>query len=61
MNNSSLYFEWLTYSWFLDNVFILGVIMLLSAGVLLLFPVLLGYDMNKEIAKKEKNDKLKDE
>ena len=54
MDNSSLYFEWLTYSWFLDNIFILGAIMLLSAAILLLFPVLLGYDMNKEINKKEK-------
>ena len=59
MDNSSLYFEWLTYSWFLDNIFILGAIMLLSAAILLLFPVLLGYDMNKEINKKEKNSELK--
>tara|TARA_Y100001970_G_scaffold245253_1_gene312109 strand:+ start:147 stop:332 length:186 start_codon:yes stop_codon:yes gene_type:complete len=60
MNNESLYFEWLTYSWFIDNVFTLGAIMLLSAAILFLFPVILGYDMNNEITRKEKNNKLKD-
>ena len=60
MNNESLYFEWLTYSWFIDNVFTLGAIMLFSAAILFLFPVILGYDMNNETTQKEKNNKLKD-
>ena len=57
--NESLYFEWLTYSWLEDNIFILGAIILFSAAVLFLFPLLLGFDMKKEVYKKNKNDVLK--
>ena len=57
--NDSLYFEWLTYNWLQDNIFILGSIMLLGIFILFLFPLLLGFDMKKEIRKKNKNDELK--
>ena len=57
--NNSLYFEWLTYNWLQDNIFILGSIMLLGIFILFLFPLLLGFDMKKEIRKKNKNDELK--
>ena len=60
MTKESLYFDWLTYSWLQENIFLLGFIILFSIAILLLFPLLLGFDMKKEINRKNKNNKLKD-
>ena len=45
MTKQSLYFDWLTYNWLQENIFLLGFIILFSVAILLLFTLLLGFDM----------------
>ena len=61
MNQESIFFDWLTYAWLMDNLGIIVAIMLGSVAILFLFPILLGYSIKDEIEHAEKNDPLKEE
>ena len=61
MNQESIFFDWLTYAWLMDNLGIIVAIMLGSVAILFLFPILLGYSIKDEIEHAEKNDSLKEE
>ena len=54
MNNDSFIFSWLTYSWLNENIGMIIVILMVSVGLLFIFPVLLGYDLKKEENKKNR-------
>ena len=58
MNNDSFIFSWLTYSWLNENIGMVIVILMVSVGLLFIFPVLLGYDLKKEENKKNQKSKL---
>ena len=58
MNNDSFIFNWLTYSWLNENIGMVIVILMVSVGLLFIFPVLLGYDLKKEENKKNQKSKL---
>ena len=58
MNNDSFIFSWLTYSWLNENIGMVIVILMVSVGLLFIFPVLLGYDLKKEEDKKNQNGEL---
>ena len=58
MNNDSFIFSWLTYSWLNENIGMVIVILMVSVGLLFIFPVLLGYDLKKEEDKKNQKGKL---
>ncbi len=46
-------FNWLTYSWLMDNMWWLSIGMVVSMVILFLFPVLLGYDLKKDEEKRK--------
>ena len=58
MNNDSFIFSWLTYSWLNENIGMVIVMLMVSVGLLFIFPVLLGYDLKKEENKKNQKSKL---
>ena len=60
MNNESFFFDWLTFTWLMDNLIYIIIFMFVSLGILFFFPILLGYDLSDEIKKKEANNKIKD-
>ena len=55
--NEFYIFDWLTYSWIINNMWWLCIAMIGSIVVLFLFPVLLGYDLKKESDKNLNKDK----
>ena len=57
MEHESFIWSWLTYGWLVQNLGIIIVILLLGIAILFIFPILLGYDIKKEAAKKEINQK----
>ncbi|MAR30583.1 MAG: hypothetical protein CMG24_06640 [Candidatus Marinimicrobia bacterium] len=57
MEHESFIWSWLTYGWLVQNLGIIIVILLLGIVILFIFPILLGYDIKKEAAKKEINQK----
>ena len=57
MEHESFIWSWLTYGWLVQNLGIIIVILLLGIVILSIFPILLGYDIKKEAAKKEINQK----
>ena len=57
MEHESFIWSWLTYGWLVQNLGIIIVILLLGIVILFIFPILLGYDIKKEAAKKETNQK----
>ena len=57
MEHESFIWSWLTYGWLVQNLGIIIVILLLGIVTLFIFPILLGYDIKKEAAKKEINQK----
>ena len=61
MTNESIYFEWLTFTWLMDNLFWICVVMIVSMLILFIFPVLLGYSIKDEIEKGEANKAFKQE
>lgn len=61
MTNESIYFEWLTFTWLMDNLFWICVCMILSMLILFIFPVLLGYSIKDEAEKQQTNKVLKEE
>jgi len=61
MTNESIYFEWLTFTWLMDNLLWICVSMIVSMLILFIFPVLLGYSIKDEAEKQEANKVLKQE
>ena len=53
MEHESFLWSWLTYGWLVANLEVIIIILLISVGVLFIFPILLGYDIKKEASKKE--------
>ena len=61
MTNESIYFEWLTFTWLMDNLVWICVCMIISMLILFIFPVLLGYSIKDEAKKQQTNKTLKQE
>ena len=61
MTNESIYFEWLTFTWLMDNLLWICVGMIISMLILFIFPVLLGYSIKDEAEKQQANKALKQE
>jgi len=61
MTNESIYFEWLTFTWLMDNLIWICVGMIVSMLILFIFPVLLGYSIKDEAEKQQANKALKQE
>ena len=61
MTNESIYFEWLTFTWLMDNLIWICVGMIISMLILFIFPVLLGYSIKDEAEKQQANKALKQE
>jgi phosphotransferase system glucose/maltose/N-acetylglucosamine-specific IIC component len=61
MTNESIYFEWLTFTWLMDNLLWICVGMIISMLILFIFPVLLGYSIKDEAEKQQTNKALKQE
>ena len=61
MTNESIYFEWLTFTWLMDNLLWICVCMIVSMLILFIFPVLLGYSIKDEAEKQQANKALKQE
>ena len=61
MTNESIYFEWLTFTWLMDNLVWICVGMIISMLILFIFPVLLGYSVKDEASKQQTNKTLKQE
>ena len=59
MTNESIYFKWLTFTWLMDNLFWISVVMIVSMLILFIFPVLLGYSIKNEAEKQQANKDLK--
>ena len=59
MTNESIYFEWLTFTWLMDNLLWISVGMMVSMLILFIFPLLLGYSIKDEGEKKQANKTLK--
>ena len=57
MEHESFVWTWLTYGWLVENLGTIIVILLIAVAVLFLFPILLGYDIKKEIHNKEIKEK----
>ena len=55
MTNESIYFEWLTFTWLMDNLLWISVGMIISMLILFIFPVLLGYSIKDEAEKQQAN------
>ncbi|MBT5077483.1 MAG: hypothetical protein HOM61_01050, partial [Candidatus Marinimicrobia bacterium] len=53
MTNESIYFEWLTFTWLMDNLLWICVGMIISMLILFIFPVLLGYSIKDEAEKQQ--------
>ena len=61
MTNEGIYFEWLTFTWLMDNLLWICVGMIASMLILFIFPVLLGYSIKDEAEKQQANKALKQE
>jgi len=46
--------DWLTYSWLEKNIWWIAILMSFFGIVLLLFPIFLGYDIQKDEEKRKK-------
>jgi len=58
MTDESIYFEWLTFTWLMDNLVWICVGMIISMLILFIFPVLLGYSIKDEAEKQQTNSGL---
>ena len=61
MTNESIYFEWLTFTWLMDNLLWICIGMIISMLILFIFPVLLGYSIKDEAEKQQTNKASKQE
>ena len=53
MTDESIFFDWLTFTWLMDNLVWICAGMIGSMLILFIFPILLGYSIKDEIEKKE--------
>ena len=53
MEHESFIWSWLTYGWLMKNLGFIISVLLISVMILFIFPLLLGYNIKKEI-----NDKI---
>jgi len=60
MTNESIYFNWLTFTWLMDNLVWICIFMIVCMLILFIFPLLLGYSIKNEAEQRELNDGLKD-
>ena len=60
MTNESIYFEWLTFTWLMDNLLWICVSMIVFMLILFIFPVLLGYSIKDEAEKQQMKEALKE-
>ena len=58
MTDESVYFEWLTFTWLMDNLVWICVLMIVAMLILFIFPLLLGYSIKDEIEKDQANKSL---
>ena len=49
----SIYFDWLTFNWLMENLEWIGLGMFISLAILLLFPLLLTIEFRKLSKKKD--------
>jgi hypothetical protein len=61
MTNESIYFEWLTFTWLMDNLLWICVGMIIAMLILFIFPILLGYSIKDEVEKQQANKVLKEQ
>lgn len=61
MTNESIYFEWLTFTWLMDNLLWICVGMIVAMLILFIFPILLGYSIKGEAEKQQANKILKEQ
>lgn len=61
MTNESIYFEWLTFTWLMDNLLWICVGMIIAMLILFIFPILLGYSIKDEAEKQQANKILKEQ
>ena len=61
MTNESIYFDWLTFTWLMDNLVWICVVMIASMLILFVFPILLGYSIKNEADKQEANKAFKED
>jgi len=61
MTNESIYFEWLTFTWLMDNLLWICVGMIIAMLILFIFPILLGYSIKDEAEKQQANKVLKEQ
>lgn len=59
MTNESIYFEWLTFTWLMDNLLWICIGMIISMLILFIFPILLGYSIKDEAEVAQTNKALK--
>jgi len=55
MTNESIFFDWLTFTWLMDNLMLICVIMIMAMLILFMFPIFLGYSIKDEIEKDKVN------
>ena len=56
MEYESFIWSWLTYGWLVENLEVIILILLVTVSILFIFPILLGYNIKKEIDDKEKKE-----
>ncbi len=61
MTNESIFFDWLTFTWLMDNLVWICVVMIGTMLILFIFPILLGYSIKDEVEKDEANKAYKSE
>ena len=61
MTNESIYFEWLTFTWLMDNLLWISIGMIIAMLILFIFPILLGYSIKDEAEQQQTNKALKKE
>ena len=59
MTNESVYFDWLTFTWLMDNLAWICVLMIVAMLILFIFPLLLGYSIKEEADKQQNSKRLK--
>ena len=53
MKHEYFIWNWLTYGWLIEHMGSIILILIISIIILLAFPILLGYDLKKEIDNKK--------
>ena len=53
MKHEYFIWDWLTYGWLMKNLDLIVLFLAISVIVLFMFPIILGYDLKKEIDSNE--------